>query len=71
MPKEVWLIKDTNTDQYIHTYSTTLSNCIWGNSLGAQNFNTEGEADVAIEAWDEEPGERYIGSNPPGQPPHP
>lgn len=70
MPKpEIWLVKDTTNNTFLKTYDVDLENCVWGVSLEAIHYSTEEDANDIIESWDEEPGARFIGSNPP--PPHP
>jgi len=65
MPKDIWYIQDTTTNQWLHNYETDLENCTWGTTLGAHDFGTEQAAQDAIDAWGQQPSGKFIGRNPP------
>lgn len=66
MPKDPkFFIKDTQTGLWCSFYSVSLPNCGWDIILNAVDFGSQENADAAITAWGETPGQRFIGSNPP------
>lgn len=66
MPQQCnFVINDTLTGLYCTSYATTLEHCTWGNLVNAVCFETQAQADAAIEAWGLGQQSRFIGQNPP------
>jgi hypothetical protein len=60
----LWAIYDSQNNLWCSRYSVNLNFCTWGNADNAQIFSLKQDADNAISAWGQTPGERYIGKNP-------
>lgn len=65
MPHNNFVILDSSNGLYCTGYNEMLSGCVWGNILNAVRWDTQVAVDAAISEWDETPGERFIGQNPP------
>lgn len=69
MPQEIWGIKDNNTGLWLDHYSINVNFCTWSSAANAQDFETEQNANNAIQQWEGGDQEgRFIGSNPPNPP---
>ena len=65
MAKCNYVIFDTQTGLYLTSYNQDLSRCTWGNVSNAVCFATQAQADSCIVLWGQQPGQRFVGQNPP------
>lgn len=66
-----WVIKDTLLNLYCISYNVILNNCGWGNATSAVEFETQEEAESAIDQWQLGSQTRYVGDRPPKPPQNP
>lgn len=60
-----FFIKDTQINLWCTSYNVILENCGWGNLNQAVEFETQTEADNAINQWQLGEQTRFVGQNPP------